>query len=205
MLLLLLGLLVCCSVDSTHVYQQPKPLPGGDCKPGMWIRRTFYNVTCAPCATGTFSPGNYSKCLPCPSGYATAQMGSSQCNLCAVNYYASSNQRNCISCADPTYNIWASGNGIGWVTFGVGSTSINQCYDLDFAVLFGWIWLLFVAVFTTFMICDGYIHKIAFFRNLRVTQVMTDVRILTSGFIHLNAPQLIPQLFLPLKLPLNFR
>ena len=152
---------------------QPKPIHGV-CKEGYYLHHTYYNLTCAPCSLGSYSPGNYSKCLTCPSGYTSTKMGSPSCNLCAVNYYASANQRKCISCADPTYNIWASGNGIGWVTFGAGSTSFNQCYDLDLAVLFGWIWLLFVGVFTTFMICDGYIHKISFFRNLRVTQVMID-------------------------------
>ena len=178
MLSLLLLVLLVGYADLAHIYQQPKPLPGGVCNPGYWIRRTFANITCAPCATGTFSPGNYSKCLSCPSGYTSTQMASPSCNLCAVNYYASSNRRKCISCADPTYNVWASGNGLGWVTFGAGSTSINQCFDLDLAVLFGWIWLLFVAVFVVFMICDGYIHKIAFFRNLRVTQVTIDGKIL---------------------------
>ena len=44
-------------------------------------------------------------------------------------------------------------------------------------MFFGWVWLIFVTLFFFFNIFDGYIHKIAVFRNLRVTQSISNVMI----------------------------
>ena len=155
---------------------QPKPIKGV-CQPGFYLRHTFFNLTCAPCPLGTFSPGNTSLCQHCAEGYSSHIMAATSCDICSIDYFPLPGNSGCRSCSDPSYNVWADGSWRGWVTFKEGIGSFQYCYNLDFSIFFGWVWLLFVTIFFFFNIFDGYIHKIAVFRNLRVTQSISNVMI----------------------------
>ena len=155
---------------------QPKPVQGV-CVPGFYLHHTWYNLTCAPCPPGTFSPGNTSFCQHCPQGYSSQTMAAYACEICDIGYFPLPGNSGCKSCSDPSYNVWADGSWRGWVTFKEGIGSFHDCYNLDLSMFFGWVWLIFVTLLFLFNIFDGYIHKIAVFRNLRVTQSISNVMI----------------------------
>ena len=152
----------------------PKPVHGV-CQPGYFLQHTFANTTCRPCDAGQFSPGNQSRCEVCPAGWAATELGSTSCTLCPIDTFGVPSRRACVSCSDPAVNVWADGSGRGWITARPGSTSFADCYDLDLALFYGWVFFIFAWVFFAVVLLDGYVHKVALFRHLRVTQACARV------------------------------
>ena len=152
----------------------PKPV-NGTCAPGNYIQHTFANITCRPCDAGQYSPGNQSYCKICPAGSAAPNLGSASCGLCPINTFGIPSRRACVSCSNPAVNVWADGSGRGWITARPGSTSFADCYDLDVAMFYGWFFFIFAVVFFSVVLLDGYVHKVALFRNLRATQACARV------------------------------